>query len=147
MKNNCVFCGILDKQLPAAVVYEDEHCIAFMDIYPLRPGHVLVVPKRHAQHVHELTSIERTQLMEAGAKISEALRASSLQPAALHFQINDGKAALQTVPHVHLHLLPRYQGDFASFMFSILKKPAQFLLKPEKPEVLERQARAIREKL
>jgi len=124
----CIFCAIIEKKVPASIVYEDGHSIAFMDIYPLRPGHVLVLPKRHVQHVYELSAAERGQLFEAGNIVALAVRKSSLQPAALHFNINDGVAAQQTVPHVHLHLLPRYEGDALRFVGSLFKKPVQLLL-------------------
>lgn len=140
----CIFCEILAGRAPASVVYEDANCMAFMDIFPMRPGHVLVVTRRHAQFVHELESHERSALMDAGNRVARAIRASSLRPAALHFSINDGEAAQQTVPHVHLHLLPRYPGDMVRFMATILKKPAQFLLGPTPRAVLDEQAADIR---
>lgn len=141
---SCIFCAIIAQKVPASVVYEDGCCIAFMDIFPLRPGHVLVVPKRHAQYVHELTPAERGQLMEAGNRVACAIRASSLQPAALHFNINDGVAAHQTVPHVHLHLLPRYAGDVLGLLGSVLKKPVQLLTGPVSRQKLDAQAAEIR---
>jgi histidine triad (HIT) family protein len=142
--STCVFCAIIAQKIPASIVYEDGYCIAFMDIFPLRPAHVLVVPKRHVQYVYELTAEERGRLFEAGNKVAQAMRASSLQPAALHFNINDGVAAHQTVPHVHLHLLPRYQGDALSFVGSLLKKPVQMVMGPVSRVKLEAQAAEIR---
>lgn len=147
MMDNCIFCNIIAGKLPATRVYEDEHCLAFMDIFPLRPGHVLVVPKRHAQYVHELNTQERSQLMEAGNTVALAIRASKLKPSALHFNINDGVAAHQTVPHVHLHLLPRYEHDALRFVGSLLKKPVQLLTGPVSEQTLEKQAASIRQHL
>jgi histidine triad (HIT) family protein len=147
MSGACVFCAIMARKIPASLVYEDDNVIAFMDIFPLRPGHVLVVPRRHAQYVHELTSAERSQLFDAGTKIALAIRASTLRPAALHFNINDGVAAHQTVPHVHLHLLPRYEGDAISFVGTLLKKPVQMLTGPVSRQKLDTQAVDIRKHL
>ena len=140
----CVFCAIAAKKIPASIVYEDDYCVAFLDLFPLRPAHVLVINKRHAQYVHELSAQERSHLFEIANKISLAIRASSFKPAAVHFNINDGKAAHQTVPHVHLHVLPRYQGDSASFVASLLAKPLLMLKGGLSRQTLEQQAEEIR---
>lgn len=142
--SQCVFCAIAASKLPASIVYEDEQAMAFMDIVPLRPAHVLVINKRHAQYVHELTDAERSHLFAIANKVSQALRASSLQPAAVHFNINDGKAAQQTVPHVHLHVLPRYDNDLFSFAASLLAKPLWMLKGGISRMTLEQQAQEIR---
>jgi histidine triad (HIT) family protein len=143
----CVFCAIAAKKIPASIVYEDDSCVAFLDLFPLRPAHVLVINKRHAQYVHELTSAERSHLFEVANKISLAIRASSFKPAAFHFNINDGKAAHQTVPHVHLHILPRYPADSAAFVGSLLAKPVMMLKGGLSRKVLDEQAAEIRQYL
>lgn len=141
---SCIFCGIASRETEASLVYEDALCLAFMDLFPMRPGHVLVVNKRHAQFVHQLTQEERAHLFETGNRIGQALRQTSLKPDALHFNINDGKAAHQTVPHVHLHVLPRYEGDLLAFAGGIFGKPLQMLRGGTKRTVLDRQAEEIR---
>ena len=142
--SSCVFCGIVAGKLPASLVYEDELTMAFMDIMPLRPAHVLVINKRHAQYVHELTDEERSHLFAIANKVGQALRASSFKPAALHFMINDGKAAQQTVPHVHMHVLPRYRHDTLSFAGSLAAKPALMLKGGVSRATLEQHAQEIR---
>lgn len=141
---DCIFCAIAARAAEASLVWEDELCLAFMDLFPMRPGHVLVVNKRHAQYVHELTAGERSHLFETGNRIGRALRQSSLRPSALHFNINDGKAAHQTVPHVHLHVLPRYDGDVPAFVGGIFAKPLQLLRGGTKRAILEHQAAELR---
>ena len=141
---HCIFCAIAAREAEASLIYEDALCLAFMDLFPMRPGHVLVVNKRHAQYVHQLTAAERAHLVETANRIGRALRHSPLQPAALHFNINDGKAAHQTVPHVHLHVLPRYDGDVAAFVGGIFIKPWQLLRGGASRALLERQAADIR---
>lgn len=141
---DCVFCAIAGRELPASVVYEDALCIAFMDIHPLRPGHVLVVNRRHAQYLHQLTDEEQANLLRIGSRIGQALRASALKPDAFHFNINDGREAQQTVPHVHLHVLPRYRGDALSFAGSLLAKPLRMATGGVRREPLDRQAAMIR---
>lgn len=145
--NDCIFCAIAAREAEASLVWEDALCLAFMDLYPMRPGHVLVVNKRHAQYVHQLTAEERAHLFEVGNRIGQALRQSSLAPSALHFNINDGKAAHQTVPHVHLHVLPRYEGDVLAFVGGIFGKPVQLLRGGARRPLLERQAAEIRQAL
>lgn len=142
--NDCVFCRIVAGELPATRVYEDEAVLAFMDIFPLRRGHVLVIARQHAQQLHELPAPLRARLVDTGARISQALYRSTLAPAAVHFAINDGPAAHQTVPHVHLHVLPRYAGDNAGFLLSLLRKPLDLLRGPKPAAHFEPDAAAIR---
>ena len=142
--SQCVFCLIAAGKIPASKVYEDERAIAFMDIVPLRPAHVLVINKRHAQYVHDLNDDERNHLFAVANKVGQALRASAFKPAAVHFNISDGKAAHQTVPHVHLHVLPRYQHDSLAFVGSLFAKPLWMLKGGVSRATLERQAQEIR---
>ena len=144
---DCVFCAIAGRELPASLIYEDALCLALMDIHPLRPGHVLVVNRRHAQFVHQLTPEEQGHLLQIGSRIGQALKAGPLQPAGFHFNINDGRAAHQTVPHVHLHVLPRYTGDTPAFIGSLFGKPWSLLRGGRNREALEEQAAFIREHL
>lgn len=142
--SDCVFCRIVRGELPATKVYEDETVLAFMDIFPLRRGHVLVIPREHCQQLHQLPAELRARLIDRGARLSQALYTSTLQPAAVHFAINDGPAAHQTVPHVHLHVLPRYRGDSGSFLLSLLRKPLDMVRGPRPAAHFEPDARAIR---
>jgi histidine triad (HIT) family protein len=144
---DCVFCRIASGELPSTRVYEDEAVIAFMDIFPLRPAHVLVIPRAHHQQLHELSPAVRARLFDTGARMAKALYDSALQPAAVHYMVNDGPEAHQTVPHVHLHVLPRYRGDGAGFLLRLLRKPLDLVLGPQEPEALAAQAAAIRAQL
>jgi histidine triad (HIT) family protein len=128
MTADCVFCAILAGRQPASKVYEDDRVMAFMDIYPMRPGHVLVIPKVHAQYVQDLTPDIRSHLFETANRVGSVLRRSSLAPADVHFVINDGVHASQTVPHVHMHVLPRYKGDTLNLLGAVLRKPLQAVL-------------------
>ncbi|MCC6374260.1 MAG: HIT family protein [Moraxellaceae bacterium] len=141
--SDCVFCAIIAKKSPASIVYEDELCMVLMDIFPLRPAHVLVINKRHVQYVRELSEQERNHLFATANKVSQAIVKSSLQALAVHFNINDGKAAHQTVPHVHLHILPRYKNDSAAFVSSLLAKPLLMLKGGANRKTLDNQAQEI----
>ena len=72
----CIFCKILAKELPASIVYEDELTMAFLDIQPINPGHVLVIPKEHAAFLNDLSPKSAQQIMTVGQKIDQALRQS-----------------------------------------------------------------------
>lgn len=141
---SCIFCEIVAQRAPASIIYQDELCLALLDIFPLRPAHVLVINKRHVQYVHELSEQERHHLFTVGNNISQAIRRSTLKPLAVHFNINDGKAAHQTVPHVHLHILPRYRYDSLAFVGSLLAKPLLMLKGGASRELLDRQAQEIK---
>jgi histidine triad (HIT) family protein len=107
----CVFCDILAGILPSSPVYQDEACLAFLDIQPVNPGHVLVIPKVHAVFLADLPAELGGSLFKAGMQIAAALRASELDCEGVNFQLADGEAAGQEVFHVHLHVIPRFKGD------------------------------------
>tara|TARA_R110001592_G_scaffold59905_4_gene182053 strand:- start:4241 stop:4717 length:477 start_codon:yes stop_codon:yes gene_type:complete len=108
---NCIFCQISTKLLPSSIVYEDADFIAFMDAYPLTPGHCLVIPKKHLVRLEALNAKSRAKLFNIGHKIIEAQKKAGFGIQGTNLLINDGKAANQTVPHLHLHLIPRENGD------------------------------------
>ena len=112
--DGCLFCAIVRGESPASVVLHDAEVVAFMDIHPVRRGHVLVVPRRHAVFVHQLTPAERAGMMEAAARIAVAQAAAGLPREGGTLVVNDGPAAGQHVPHAHLHVIPRARGDLAA---------------------------------
>ena len=109
---DCIFCKIIAGDAPASIVYEDDDFIAFMDAYPLTEGHCLVIPKSHIVRLDELKAKQRAKLFNIGHKIVEAQKKVGLGIQGTNFLVNDGKAANQTVPHLHLHLIPRSSGDW-----------------------------------
>ncbi len=109
--DGCIFCEIVAGQSPASVVAEDDVALAFMDIRPVTPGHLLVVPKRHATHLAELDEATGGHLFRAGMHLTAALRRSGLRCEGINLFLADGAAAGQEVFHVHLHVFPRFAGD------------------------------------
>ncbi|QHS11139.1 HIT family protein [Sinimarinibacterium sp. NLF-5-8] len=107
-----VFAAILSGKLPASQVYQDDLCIAFMDIHPITRGHTLVIPRQCVTTLDQLPPGTRAHLWEIALRIGAAQR-RALGSGAQHFLVNDGKLASQTVPHVHIHVIPRYGGDTA----------------------------------
>ena len=107
----CVFCEIVAGRAESSLVYEDEHVIAFMDLRPLTPGHLLVVPRSHADYLEDLDEDLGAHLFRAGHRLARALRRSGLPCDGVNLFLADGEAAFQDVFHVHLHVLPRTAGD------------------------------------
>ncbi len=114
----CIFCRIVAGELPASIIYEDQNALAFLDIQPITPGHMLVIPKHHAESFVDLPSEDAAHLMRVGQKLDAALHRSELSCEAVGMFLADGRAAGQDVNHVHLHVFPRYQGDEIEFSFS-----------------------------
>jgi histidine triad (HIT) family protein len=109
--NDCIFCAIVTGVAPASVVLDEPDVLAFMDIRPFTPGHLLVVPKRHASGLAQLEPDDGSAVFEAGRRIATALRASSLSIDGVNLMLADGVAAGQEVFHVHLHVVPRTGSD------------------------------------
>lgn len=103
---HCIFCEIVAGHAPAERVYEDAATLAFMDIHPRAPGHVLVIPKRHAAMIYDLDEETMAQLGQALLRVARGLRAA-LAPEGLSVVQSNGRAAGQEVMHVHFHLIPR----------------------------------------
>jgi diadenosine tetraphosphate (Ap4A) HIT family hydrolase len=102
----CPFCT-----LPAdRILIEDEYAVVIRDGFPVTPGHTLVIPRRHVGSFFETTDGERASLLRLLDEARVAL-AAELKPDGWNIGINDGAAAGQTVPHLHIHLIPRYRGD------------------------------------
>jgi histidine triad (HIT) family protein len=111
---DCVFCKIRDGQIPAARIYEDARTLAFMDIHPLNSGHCLVVTKNHAATLFESDVDDLKAAIAVAQKVAIALR-EALKPDGLNMLQANGAAAFQSVPHFHLHLIPRWTNDGKGF--------------------------------
>jgi histidine triad (HIT) family protein len=109
--SDCVFCRIVAGTAPASVAYRDEVSVAFLDIRPMSPGHLLVVPRLHAADLAGLAPDTGAHLFRVGQRMAAALRRSGLRCDGVNLFLADGVAAGQEVFHVHLHVLPRFRGD------------------------------------
>jgi histidine triad (HIT) family protein len=143
----CLFCRIARGESPSSVVYQDDACIAFMDLYPVRPGHLLVVPRRHAVHLRDLPATEQAHLFAVAMRLMDAQRAAGLATDAANLLVNDGPAAGQQVPHVHLHLVPRSRGDGVGMMGAFLSRVLHFARRAGRRARLDAVAARIREHL
>ncbi|MGB7867379.1 MAG: HIT family protein, partial [Mycobacterium sp.] len=106
----CVFCAIVAGEAPAIRIYEDDDYLAILDIRPFTRGHTLVMPKKHTVDLTDTPSETLADMVAIGQRIAKAARATELADAT-NVGINDGSAAFQSVFHIHLHVLPRRNGD------------------------------------
>jgi diadenosine tetraphosphate (Ap4A) HIT family hydrolase len=109
--HGCVFCAIARGQAEASIVFEDEWVLAFMDLQPVTPGHLLVIPKAHAEGLEDLREDIGVRVWTVAHRLGRALRLSGLRCEGVNLFLADGEAAFQEVFHVHLHVFPRFQGD------------------------------------
>ena len=107
----CIFCKIIEGSLPSSKVYEDDVCVAFMDIQPVNPGHVLVVPKSHSTDLSDLPADTGAHLFQVAQKIALHIPETNVKSEGINLLVAHGEAAGQEGFHVHLHVIPRYKGD------------------------------------
>jgi len=108
--SKCIFCSIVEGEIPTFIIYEDDLYLAIMDRYPSAKGHVLILPKRHAADIYELNEEESAALIPLAKKVAEKIR-DKLGASGLNLIQNNGKVAGQVIDHFHLHLIPRNEGD------------------------------------
>jgi histidine triad (HIT) family protein len=116
---DCVFCMIRDGKIPSAKIYDDPRTFAFMDINPLSRGHCLVAPKAHAATLYEVDVEDFKAVAATAKKLASALK-RALSPDGLNLLQANGAAAFQSVPHFHLHLIPRWAGDGKGFDWKVV---------------------------
>jgi len=109
--SDCIFCKIVNGEIPSAKVFENEHVVAFLDISQVTKGHTLIIPKIHKENLFELTPEIAKNIFEVAPQIANALK-TAYNPVGLNAVNNNGEKAGQSVFHFHLHLIPRYgEGD------------------------------------
>ncbi len=101
----CLFCKIIRKEIPADIVYEDENIIAFKDIQPAAPIHILVIPKKHISSINEIESKDEALIGYIYTKIKEIAKMQGVNETGYRVIVNCGKDAGQEVMHLHFHLL------------------------------------------
>ena len=112
--NDCIFCKIVEGKLPSSKVYEDDVCMAFLDINPLTPGHTLLIPKRHCASITEACDEDLSALVRRIPGVATAAVKAAGAEGFSVVQLN-GSAAGQVVFHLHFHIIPRRKGDGVSF--------------------------------
>ena len=122
--NACIFCKIGTGEIPAYKVYEDKTILAFLDINPHAQGHTVVIPKKHGVTVFDLNETDQKNIMAAVVKTMRIIQ-EKLNPGGFNVGWNHATAGGQVVPHLHIHIMPRYNGDGGGSMHSIVKNPGK----------------------
>lgn len=121
---DCLFCSIAEGAVPAEVIYNDEHAVAFLDVHPLTRGHTLVVPRTHAENIAVLPDELVGPVFSAVARVTRMLE-KALSPQGFTIGINHGRISGQTIDHLHIHIIPRYEGDGGGNVHSIVSNPPE----------------------
>ncbi len=134
---SCIFCKIVRKQLPVSIIYEDETVMAFLDIRPLNEGHMLVIPKRHYVDIFDIPEDQLSQVHRVAKQVSAAVKKATNSDGISIIQQN-GKAAGQDIFHLHVHVVPRFEGQ---------KLPSFSALKEVERTKLDAMAKKIKQQL
>ncbi len=137
MADDCIFCRIAAGEVPCTRVYEDDTCLAFMDIGPLADGHTLLISKKHYEFIHEMPADEAAHLGRQIPALAKAVQ-EAMGADGLNVLQNNGHVSGQAVGHVHFHFIPRVPGDGLGYRW-----PAR----ESDTETLKKQADAIRQRL
>lgn len=119
---DCIFCKIGKGEIPTYKVYEDTHCFAFLDVKPHAKGHTVVIPKKHSVTIFDLADADVKALI-LGVKNSMKIIQDKLNPDGFNVGWNHNSAGGQVVPHLHIHIMPRYINDDGGSIHSIIKNP------------------------
>lgn len=120
VSTNCIFCNIINRQMPVATIFENSEFKVIMDRYPAAQGHTLIMPKEHVENIFELDSETVSRLFVLAAHVAKVLK-KKLNCEGMNLLQNNGEVAGQTVPHFHLHLIPRFENDNLNFHWETLK--------------------------
>jgi histidine triad (HIT) family protein len=127
---DCVFCNIVKGKGQESLVYSDEKAIAFMDIQPVNPGHVLVIPKVHVSGLSDLDEETGARIFKVAMRVAHAIKRSGVKCEGVNLLLSDGRAAFQEIFHVHLHVIPRFEGDNLRISFG-----RKYGVRPERTEL------------
>ncbi len=119
---DCLFCKIGARSISSEMIYEDSDTYAFLDIHPRAPGHTVVIPKHHAGNILNLDSAHVNSLFNTVKRVTGMLQ-EALRPAGFTIGINHGLVSGQTVDHIHVHVIPRFDGDGGTSLHSVVHNP------------------------
>lgn len=131
---DCIFCKIINGEIPTKIIAETNKSLAFMDAFPLTKGHSLIIPKNHYEKIQDMPAEENAELFETVRKvISKVDKLTNATLVAVH----NGKESGQEIPHVHVHLIPRSSDDSAGPVHSMFK-PLPKLSEQETDEIYQK---------
>ena len=121
----CIFCKIINKKIPSEVIYEDSHALSILDVYPIAPGHAMVLPKIHSENLLDLPEEELGAYLSAVKKTAEKI-SKAINPDGFTMGINHGEASGQVVKHLHFHIIPRWKNDGGKSLHGVVNnKPKE----------------------
>ncbi|PIY78631.1 MAG: HIT family protein [Parcubacteria group bacterium CG_4_10_14_0_8_um_filter_35_7] len=116
----CLFCQIVKGKIPSEVIFENKRVLAFLDVNPCSNGHTVVIPKKHYEKLSQIPDKEVKNLFSVVVKLAGKIQ-KQMKASAFNIGINDGEFAGQVIPHVHVHIIPRYKGDGGGSVHSIVQ--------------------------
>ena len=128
---DCLFCEIINNNIPSCKIHEDQICIAILDIQPVNTGHVLIIPKEHHKLIIDYPEEILSHIFSIAQRINRALRKTEIKCEAVNYLLADGETAGQEIFHTHLHVIPRYLDDGFGLRFS----KRYFSEKPDRNEL------------
>ncbi len=136
--NDCIFCQIVSKEIPAQMVYEDDWTIGVLDVTPRAPGHVMIIPKSHADNIQSLSDELVGKVFTVVKKMTEILN-KAFNPQGLTIGINhfnQGDNNPLHVNHLHVHIMPRFEGDGGGPLQAVVNNPPQESLEDIRSKIL-----------
>ena len=115
-EENCIFCKIIRGEIPSSVIFEDEHCLAFMDVFPIAAGHCLLIPRKHYENMFDVDADIVAHLAKRLRDLTRQVRNATGAEGVLNIAAN-GAGAGQDVPHLHFHAIPRNKESPFGFKF------------------------------
>ena len=140
----CIFCKIINGELPGSIIHKDDLCVAFLDIHPMSPGHILVVPRDHAAGLADLPPETGAHIFQIGQMLAAKLKSVHENVAGTNLLLNDGRVAWQSVFHLHLHVIPRRKGDSLKVSKNIALHMTGVMGPAAKRDQLEAMAESLR---
>lgn len=132
----CLFCKIIRKEIPAQFVYEDDASVAVLDVNPRAPGHTMVLPRAHASHLLELEEGSVGPLFRTVKHVTEALQ-RTFSPDGFTIGINHGRAAGQAIDHLHVHIIPRWKDDGGHSIHSLVNNTPEASLEEIRSKIVK----------
>ncbi|MDY6764273.1 MAG: HIT family protein [Halobacteria archaeon] len=117
---DCIFCQIVEGEIPSRTVYEDDYVMAFLDVNPLSRGHTVVIPKNHFENLQEMDDPDASAVYSALHNLVEPVT-DAVGTSSCNVGINNGEPAGQEIPHVHFHIVPRFEGDGGGAIHTIMR--------------------------
>jgi len=134
MLKDCIFCKIVSGEAESSIIYEDPKVIAFLDIHPINPGHILVIPKKHAENIYDVPTKILGRITKVSQELSLKLKIVLHAEGISIFQMNE-EAGNQDVMHYHMHIVPRYRDDWFHKEIMIKAIQLQQVINPKREEL------------